>query len=110
MGEERQHAAEADRWGSIADLPDYRTLLKERSRWTWILTAIMLAVYFGYILLVAFNRDFLAQPIGDGVTTLGIPLGIGVILVGIGLTGVYVHRANRRFDALEEAVRREAGE
>jgi uncharacterized membrane protein (DUF485 family) len=82
----------------------YISLVRERSRFEWTLTAIMLAVFFGYILLIAFCRDWLAQPIGDGATTLGIPLGIGVILVGILLTGIYVHRANSRFDPMVRAL------
>ncbi len=87
--------------------PRYRTLLRRRSRFAWLLTAIMLAIYFGYILLVAFRRDLLALPVGDGVTTLGIPLGIGVILSGIVLTGIYVRRANREFDLLIDELARE---
>lgn len=93
----------------IAETEAYRRLVRERSRFTWILTAIMLAVYFGYILLIAFDRSFLAQPIGGGTTTLGIPIGIGVIVTGILLTWTYVVRANLRFDALTRDLRREAG-
>ena len=37
---------------------------------------LMLFVYYGYIALIAFNKPFLAQPIGNGVTTLGVPLGV----------------------------------
>jgi uncharacterized membrane protein (DUF485 family) len=88
----------------IAEHPLYVQLVTERSRFTWTLTVIMLVVFFGYILLIAFFRDWLAQPIGDGVTTLGIPIGIGVILVGILLTGIYVHRANSRFDPMIRAL------
>lgn len=86
--------------GKISESETYRQLVRERSRLAWILTAIMLVVFFGYILLIAFDRSFLAQPIGSGTTTLGIPLGIGVILTGIALTWIYVARANMRFDAL----------
>jgi len=91
----------ADRYARLDDL------VKRRSRFTWLLTFIMLAIYVGYILLIAFRRDILAQPVGTGVTTLGIPLGIGVILSGIGLTGIYVWRANRDFDPELDALRRE---
>lgn len=69
----------------------------------------MLAVYFGYILLIAFDRSLLARPIGGGTTTLGIPIGIGVIATGIVLTWIYVARANQRFDALMRELLREAG-
>lgn len=93
----------------VAETEAYRRLVRERSRFTWTLTAIMLAVYFGYILLIAFDRSLLARPIGSGTTTLGIPIGIGVIATGIVLTWIYVARANRRFDALMRELLREAG-
>ncbi len=74
-----------------------------------MLTIIMLLVFFGYILLIAFNKAFLARPIVDGGTTsIGIPLGIGVILVGIILTGIYVRRANREFDPIVDSLREDA--
>lgn len=92
----------------IAD-PTYQTLVRERSRFTWTLTVIMLVIFFGYILLIAFRPDLLARPIGDGATTIGIPLGIGVILSGIVLTAVYVIRANRRFDPLIARIIEEHG-
>lgn len=95
---------------SVAQSPTYRRLVRERSRFSWALTGVMIAVFFGYILLIAFDRALLARPIGDGVTTLGIPLGIGVILTGILLTGLYVRRANRRFDALTRAIVEEASQ
>jgi uncharacterized membrane protein (DUF485 family) len=95
---------------SIAASPNYRTLVRERSRLSWLLTMVIIVVYFGYILLIAFNRNVLARPIGGGTMTLGIPIGIGVILIGIALTGIYVRRANTRFDALTQAIRDEASQ
>ena len=91
----------------VAEDPRYRQLVARRSRFAWLLTAIMLVVYFGYILLIAFDKDLLARPIG-GATTLGIPIGLGVILTAIVLTGIYVRRANREFDPAVEAIRKDA--
>lgn len=88
----------------------YQRLVRLRRRFGWLLTAIMLLVYFGYILTIAFRKDLLAQPIGDGVTSIGIPVGIGVIITGIVLTGIYVRLANRLFDPLVEVIRKEHGE
>lgn len=84
---------------NVANSPVYQQLIRERSRFAWTLTAIMLMVYFGYILLIAFAPEILARRIGEAAT-LGIPIGIGVIMVGIALTAVYVRRANRRFDPM----------
>jgi uncharacterized membrane protein (DUF485 family) len=88
--------------------PKYQRLVQERGRFGWILTILMLIVYYGYIALIAFDKEFLAKPIGTGVTTLGIPIGVGVILFAIIITGIYVHRANTEFDALTEEIIKEA--
>ena len=64
----------------------------------------MMIVYYGFILLVAFNKPFLATRLGEGVMTVGIPLGLGVIVFTILITGIYVRRANSEFDALTEQI------
>ena len=92
----------------ISANPDYQRLKNTRSRFGWTLTIAMLVVYYGYILLIAFDKELLATRIGDGVTTWGIPIGFGVIVFTIVITGVYVRRANREFDALNDKVRAEA--
>jgi len=91
----------------IADDPRYQDLTLRRGRFTWLLTGLMLVVYFGYILLIAFDSASLARPIGTGVTSIGIPLGLGVILFAVALTGVYVRRANRDYDRLVDALNQE---
>ena len=88
--------------------PNYQELKERRSRFGWTLTIAMLIVYYGFILLVAFSKDLLAMRIGDGVMTLGIPLGLGVIVFTILITAFYVRRANSEFDDLTEKVKREA--
>jgi uncharacterized membrane protein (DUF485 family) len=84
----------------IARHPEYLALKARRSRLGWLLTLAMLAVYYGFILLVAFDKPFLAQRLGDGVTTMGMPVGLAVILFTIGITAIYVRRANGEFDTL----------
>jgi uncharacterized membrane protein (DUF485 family) len=93
----------------VAEDPAYQQFVRERSRFAWTLTAIMLAIFFGYILLIAFAPELLAQRIAGRATTLGIPVGVGVILAGIALTGVYVRRANRRYDAVIAEIVQKAG-
>lgn len=84
----------------IQSHPKYLELRTKRSGFGWLLTILMLVVYYGYIALIAFNKPFLATPIGAGVTTLGIPIGMGVIVFTIVITAIYVRRANREFDDL----------
>lgn len=88
--------------------PKYHELRRKRNTFGWTLTLVMLVVYFGYIALIAFNKPFLAQPIGAGVTTLGIPIGLGVILITILITGIYVRRANGEYDRLTAEILAEA--
>ena len=78
--------------------PKYLELRRKRNLIGWLLAAFMMVVYYGYIALIAFDKEFLARPIGNGVTTIGIPLGIGVIVFTIVITGIYVRRANSEFD------------
>ena len=88
--------------------PKYHELRRKRNTFGWTLTVLMLVVYFGYIALIAFNKPFLAQPIGSGVTTIGIPIGLGVIIFTIVITGIYVRRANGEYDKLTAEILEEA--
>lgn len=88
----------------IASHPQYQELKAKRTRFGWILTLMMLVVYYGFVLLVAFNKPFLAQRLGEGVMTLGIPIGFGVIVFTVAITAYYVKRANAEFDTLSDAV------
>jgi uncharacterized membrane protein (DUF485 family) len=82
----------------------YQELKAKRTRFGWWLTLAMMVVYYGFILLVAFDKPFLAQRMGTGVMTLGIPIGFGVIVFTIVITAFYVNRANNEFDELSQAI------
>jgi uncharacterized membrane protein (DUF485 family) len=84
--------------------PHFRELVHKRSAFAWVLSALMALIYFGFILLVAFAPGFLGTPLAGGVTTIGIPLGLIVIVSAFVLTGIYVRRANTQFDALTEKI------
>jgi uncharacterized membrane protein (DUF485 family) len=87
--------------------PNYQQLVRIRTVFGWTLTALMMIVYYGFILLIAFDRELLATRTGAGVLTLGIPVGLFVIVFTVVITGIYVWRANKQFDDLTEAIRRE---
>lgn len=91
----------------IANNPNYQALKAKRTRFGWWLTLMMMFAYYGFILLVAFNKSFLAQKLGAGVMTMGIPIGFGIIVFTIVITAYYVNRANREFDALSDAIAKE---
>ena len=65
---------------------NYQELVRRRSSLGWMLSLIMLVIYFGFILLVAYAPKFLGTPIGTGVTTIGIPIGLAVIVLAFALT------------------------
>ena len=92
----------------IQSHPKYLELRSKRNRFGVILTVLMLVVYYGYIALIAFNKPFLAQPIGAGVTTLGIPIGMAVIIFTVVITGIYVRRANGEYDQLTKDILKDA--
>lgn len=91
----------------IANNPNYQALKAKRTRFGWWLTLMMMIAYYGFILLVAFNKSFLSQKLGAGVMTMGIPIGFGVIVFTIVITAYYVNRANREFDVLSDAIAKE---
>ena len=88
--------------------PKYRELRDKRNSIGWTLTIAMLVVYYGYISLIAFNKSFLAQKLGSGVTSIGIPIAAGVIIFTILITAYYVNKANGEFDDLNAQILREA--
>ena len=88
----------------ILNDPNYQALKSRRSRFGWTLTLAMLVVYYGFILLVAFNKPFLASRLGEGVTSIGMPIGLAVIVFTVIITAVYVRRANTEYDALTERI------
>src|SRR5215212_3907311 len=86
---------------------NFQALVRERSSFGWILTIIMLVIYFGFILLVAFGKGFMGTKIGSGVTSVGMVIGLLVILSAVVLTGIYTQRANTRYDDLTEKLKRD---
>jgi len=78
---------------------------RARARIVTILTIAMIALYFGFVLLIAFNKAFLARLIVPGLS-VGILLGVLVIVGSWVMTWIYVHWANKHYDT---AIRRGGG-
>jgi uncharacterized membrane protein (DUF485 family) len=89
----------------IRQEPLFRELVDKRTRFAWVLSAAMLVIYFGFILMIAFAPNLLGTPIGGGVITVGIPVGLFVIASAFVLTGIYVHRANSEFDPITRQIK-----
>jgi uncharacterized membrane protein (DUF485 family) len=92
----------------IENNPKFQELVAARKTLGWRLSFAMLAIYFGFILLVAFNKDLgnlLGMPLMAGsVTTIGIVVGLTVIISAFILTGIYVAKANVRYDELTRQI------
>jgi len=98
-----------DSYARIRENPKFQALVAKRNAYSFVMTSLMMIVYFGYILLIAFNKEWLGTKLGAGmVTSIGIPMGLGVILFTIAITTVYVRRANTEFDAEADAVIKES--
>jgi uncharacterized membrane protein (DUF485 family) len=92
----------------ISQHPKYLELVSKRRAFVWILSTIMLVIYYAFILLIAFDPAWLGKPVSEGmVTSIGIPVGMLIIILAFILTGIYVQRANREFDELTNQIKAE---
>jgi len=90
----------------IKNNPKYHELVSKRTRFAWILAIIMLIIYYAFILIIAFKPTLLATKMSAGsVITIGIPIGILIIVSAFILTGIYVWRANKEFDELTHQIK-----
>jgi len=87
--------------------PNYHKLLKARTAYGWLFTLLVMVVYYGFILLIAFDKEFLSAKLGAGVMTVGMPIGLFVIAFTVIITGIYVRRANSEFDDLTAQLKQE---
>jgi uncharacterized membrane protein (DUF485 family) len=75
----------------------------------WALSTVVLLSWYGFIMVVAFEPDWLRIPITRGAAlTVGVPLGAAIIVLGWLLTGWYMVRANTEFDTLTREILTEA--
>lgn len=81
----------------LLESPDFKRLVAKRWSVSIILTIALFIIYYGYIALIGWNKAFLSTKIGE-VTPIGIPIGVGVIVLSWVLTVVYVVWANKVYD------------
>jgi uncharacterized membrane protein (DUF485 family) len=94
----------------IRQLPEYVELTRARKKIVWPLSIAVIVAYFALILAIAFSPASLGAPIGNGVTSIGVALGLGIIIYCMVITGVYVTYANRVIEPLTRAIAKRAGE
>lgn len=88
----------------VLDSPDFKALVKKRWSVSMVLLALLFIGYYGFILLLATNKAFVTQKVGE-VTTLAIPLGVAVIIFAWLLTAYYVGWANKSYDPEVERLK-----
>ena len=86
-------------------MKDLASLARARWRIAIGLSACMVALYFGFISLIAFNKAFLAKRVAPGLS-VGILLGVIVIVGSWLLTWVYVRWANKHYDQAVKELNR----
>ena len=100
----------ADIYDKIKLDPEFQALVKKRRKLALILTSITLIVYFSFILTLAYAPSLFAHPIYEGsVISIGIPLGVSIIIIAFVLTGIYVRKANTDFDKTLNRLKDDVG-
>jgi len=83
---------------------EFHELMRRKNSISVTLTVCTLVMYFGFMYLLAFGQQLLATKVTSSVT-LGIPLGIGVIVLAWIFTGIYVRWANTQYDEMVARVK-----
>lgn len=79
---------------------EYQELLRHRRALIIPLSLLTLVIYYAFILALAFFPEALSMRTGEGVTSIGIWLGLGVIFATFGITATYVYVANQKIAGL----------
>ncbi|HEX5393887.1 MAG TPA: DUF485 domain-containing protein [Rhodocyclaceae bacterium] len=89
--------------------PKFQQLVSKRGRFAWTLAAIVLTMFYGFVMAVAFTPATLGQFVGEGSQmTVGVVIELFMFVFFWVLTAYYVKRANTEFDALTQEIVNEA--
>jgi uncharacterized membrane protein (DUF485 family) len=89
--------------------PKFQDLVARRGRFAWTLAFVVLIMFYGFVMVVAFNPAALGKPVSEGsMLTVGVAVEFFMFVFFWVLTAVYVKRANTEFDALTQEIVKEA--
>lgn len=92
----------------IKSNPKYHELVSKRNSFSLKLSLFVLAMFYSYILVIAFDKELLATRIGEGVMTYAFPVGAAIIIISFITTLIYVRRANSEFEDLTNDIKKQA--
>lgn len=99
-----------DLYEKVVAHPKFAELMTKRNRFALLLSAIVLGVYYTFVLVATMAPVRFAQPIGDDLTwCIGLVAGFVIQAFAFIMTGIYVRRANGEFDSLNRTLIEEAG-
>ena len=99
----------SEMYSKMRQNPKFQALVRTRTRFAVVLSAIVLVAFYGYILMVAFSPATLARPLTEGGTlTVGIASELAMFIGFWVLVAVYVRRANGEFDDLTKEIVKDA--
>jgi uncharacterized membrane protein (DUF485 family) len=89
--------------------PKFQELVVTRGRFAWTLTFIVLTLFYGFVLAVAYFPSIMGQPVSEGsMLTVGVAVELSLFIFFWLLSALYVRRANSEFDALTQEVIKQA--
>ena len=89
----------------LLESTDFKALVSKRWTVSAVLLVLLFVSYYGYILVVATAKEFVSSKVGDGATTVAIPLGVAAIVIAFLLTAFYVSWANKSYDPEVERLK-----
>ncbi len=89
--------------------PAFQELVRKRSRFAMVMSIVVLGLFYGFVLLVAFKPLLLGQPVREGSTlTIGVAFEFFMFVFFWVLTAIYVKKANGEYDALTQKIIQDA--
>jgi len=96
-------------YARIRENPKFDQLVASRGRYAGAMAAIVAVVFYGFVMVVAFNPKVLGQSVSEGsALTVGVAVELLMFALFWVLTALYVRRANGEFDALTAEIVAEA--
>ena len=89
--------------------PKFKELVQKRGRFAWTLATIVLVLFYGFVMMVAFSPATLGQPLTEGgMLTVGVAVELFLFILFWVLSFFYVKRANSEFDSLTQEIIKQA--